>query len=467
MAADPETDSGKSSGASAESGDRVSRLARDYRVGLPARRAAVSLLEAVLKRGQPLDAAIAAETSHGELAALTERDRALARAIVATALRRKGQIDAILYSLLERRPSGRTGALSSILLAAAAQILFMETADHAVVNLAVHQIRDDRRSSRFAGLVNAVLRRVSERGPAALRGQDAALLNTPEWLMARWRTAYGEATAKRIAEAHLREAAVDLTVKADAPAWAAKLGGTALGGSTVRLEGRGRIEQLEGFSEGQWWVQDAAAALPARLLHPQPGERIADLCAAPGGKTAQLALAGAKVTAIDHSEKRIGIVARNLERLQLEAETVVGDVLHYSPKQKFDAVLLDAPCTATGTIRRHPDIPHLKTQADVDQLRAVQEKLLRHAASLVRPGGRLVYCTCSLEPEEGEGQARALLASGLPVASDPADALDLGWPREWISPEGWLRTLPSMSPPGTGECPGMDGFFAACFRIAG
>ncbi|MGD9866387.1 MAG: RsmB/NOP family class I SAM-dependent RNA methyltransferase [Hyphomicrobiales bacterium] len=455
-------------GNSPETADaRVARLARDHRVGLPARRAAVSLLEAVLKRGRPLDAAIAAEIGHGDLAALTERDRALARAITATALRRKGQIDAILDSLLERRPPGRTGALPSILLAASAQILFMDTADHAVVNLAVHQARSDRRSSRYAGLVNAVLRRVSEGKAGALAQQDAARLNTPDWLWRRWSEAYGEDSARGIATTHLGEAPLDLSVKSDAPGWAEKLGGTALPGNTVRLEAGGRIEALPGFGDGAWWVQDAAAAMPARLLGDIEGLRVADLCAAPGGKTAQLASGGGAVTAVDLSDKRLALVADNMKRLGLGAELVASDVLSFRAAQPFDAVLLDAPCTATGTIRRHPDIPHLKSQADVAEMAELQHRLLRHAASLLKPGGRLVYCTCSLEPEEGERQAERLVAAEPRLAPDPVTPDEAGCPPEWIAGPGWLRTLPVMIPPGAAEGTGIDGFFAARFRLRG
>lgn len=451
----------------ANDGARMARLAQDYRVGLPARRAAVSLLEAVLKRGRPLDAAIAAEIGHGDMAALTERDRALARAIAATALRRKGQVDAILDSLIERRPPGRSGALSSILLAAATQILFMETPDHAVVNLAVHQARDDRRSSRFSGLVNAVLRRISDGKAAALAEQDAGRLNTPDWLWRRWTAAYGETATRGIAQAHLGEAPLDLTVKSDAGGWADKLGGTALLGHTVRLDAGGRIERLAGFEDGQWWVQDAAAALPARLLGDVKGLRVADLCAAPGGKTAQLASAGASVTAVDQSEKRLGLVADNLKRLRLDARLVASDVLAFRGGEPYDAVLLDAPCTATGTIRRHPDIAHLKTEKDIAEMAEMQRRMLRHVAALLRPGGVLVYCTCSLEPEEGEQQARALPAAEPRLVPDPVGADEPGCPPDWITGEGYLRTLPVMTPPGAREGTGIDGFFAARFRLRG
>lgn len=444
--------------------ERIDRLSKDFRVGLPARNAAVALLDDVLEKGRPLDAAFAAHAAHGTLTSLSQRDRALARAIVATALRRKGQIDDVLSGLLERPIKGRRGSLASILLAAMAQLLFMESAGHAVVNLAVHQCKGDRRARHFAGLVNAVLRRVVKEGRERVEAQDAARLNTPDWLWQRWSVAYGGKAARRIAQSHLQEAALDITVKEDAEAWAARLGGVVLPTGSVRLAGKGRIEALDGYEDGAWWVQDAAAALPVQLLGDVGGKRVADLCAAPGGKTAQLAQAGAHVVAVDSSGPRRARLADNLARLSLKAEIVGADATAWQPDTPFDAVLLDAPCTATGTIRRHPDIPHLKQAGDVETLAEVQAKLLVHAATLVKPGGMLVYCTCSLEPEEGEAQVERLLGSCAHMRLDPIEPDTFCGDPDWLTDVGHLRTFPYQLDGLQPDMRGMDGFFAARFR---
>ncbi len=287
-----------------------------------------------------------------------------------------------------------------------------------------------------------------------LAEQDASKLNTPEWLWLRWVRHYGEDTAKRIAAAHREEPLLDLSVKADAAGWAERLSGSLLPWGTARLSAKGRIEDIEGYDEGGWWVQDAAAALPALLLGDVKGLRVADLCAAPGGKTAQLAARGAQVTAVDISGPRLRRLQENLARLNLKAGTLQANASEWSVPEPFDAVLLDAPCSATGTIRRNPDIPYLKSEADIAALAAVQARLLKHAPSLLKPGGHLVYATCSLEPEEGEEQIRALLAERDDIALAPIQADDVGIPPEAITPQGMLRTLPF-------HAGGMDGFFAA------
>ncbi len=442
------------------------RPSRDYRVGLPAREAAVSLLDAVLANGQPLDTAFAGGARNGLLASLAERDRALARAIAATALRRLGQIEAVLTAFLERPLPKGARRLEHILHAGLAQILFMEIPVHAVVNLAVHQAQANAQTRRFGKLVNALLRRAASEGAALVAGQDAARMNTPGWLWRRWSTHYGEATARAIAQAHLGEAALDLTVKSDPALWAERLGGVVLVTGSVRLRPKGRIEALAGFGEGAWWVQDAAAALPARLLGDVAGKRIADLCAAPGGKTAQLAAMGARVTAVDISENRLGRLKQNLARLGLEALCVAADAAAWRPEERFDAVLLDAPCLATGTIRRHPDIPRLKREADLAALTALQARLLDNAAALVEPGGLLVYCTCSLEPEEGEERIGRTLETTPGLRLEPVVPEQVAGEAGWLTDAGYLRTLPHyLAGPGAGLS-GMDGFFAARLRVA-
>jgi 16S rRNA (cytosine967-C5)-methyltransferase len=308
-----------------------------------------------------------------------------------------------------------------------------------------------------------VLRRVAATGKDVRATLDPIAANIPPWLLGRWRETYGEAMAREIAAASLTEAALDLSVKSDAEAWARRFGGVVLPTGTVRLNraGAGRIDQMPGFADGAWWVQDAAAALPARLLGPVAGRDVADLCAAPGGKTAELAAAGARVTAVDQSPPRLARLRENLARLKLDAEIVEADVLAWDPGRTFDAVLLDAPCSATGTIRRHPDILHLRRKDDTSTRVALQGKLLDRAARLVAPGGRLVYCTCSLEPEEGEAQVARLLEANRELSRLPIAPGEAGIDAAWITPAGDLRTLPChLASPEPGLS-GLDGFYAA------
>jgi 16S rRNA (cytosine967-C5)-methyltransferase len=422
--------------------------------GLQARQLASHLLKAVLQNRQPFDEAFAASSAKAAFSGLAFRDRAFARAIAATGLRRLGQIEDMLGRFLERPLPVDAFEARFILIAGAAQLAFMEVAPHAAIGLAVEQAKATRAARHLSGLVNAVLRRVNATKAAILAEQDASKLNTPAWLWQRWVRHYGESTASRIAAAHLEEPLLDLSVKANAAAWAERLSGSLLPWGTVRLSAKGRIEDIEGYDEGAWWVQDAAAALPALLLGDVKGLRVADLCAAPGGKTAQLAAQGARVTAVDISAPRLRRLQDNLTRLNLEAETVQANVSEWTPSEPFDAILLDAPCSATGTIRRNPDIPYLKSEADIAALAAAQAKLLSHALGLLAPGGHLVYATCSLEPEEGEEQIQALLAERSDAALLPIQADELGIPAEAITPQGMLRTLPF-------QAGGMDGFFAA------
>ena len=435
--------------------------ANEFRAGLPARDAAVALLDSVLTRGKTLDATLASQSHQEHLAALESRDRALVRAITATTLRRLGQLDALTSAFLERPLPKSTGPLRHILRAALAQILFMETPVHAVVDLAVHQTKANARSKRFDRLVNAVLRRAAREGAAITARQDAAKLNTPAWIWTRWATQYGETTARAIATSHLNEAPLDLSVKTDAEGWAGRLGGYVLPTGSVRLVHKGRTEALDGYDEGAWWVQDAAAALPASFLGDVTGKTIADLCAAPGGKTAQLASFGAHVVAVDISRKRLEWVSANLKRLGLQAQCIAADATTWQPEEKVDAVLLDAPCLSTGTIRRHPDIPHLKRPSDLDKLTKLQQRLLANAITLVKPGGRLVYCTCSLEAEECEAQIDRLTARERRIEIEPIAAKDVAERADWLTPQGYLRTLPHhLGDPCDGPG-GIDGFFAA------
>ncbi|MGA8380281.1 MAG: RsmB/NOP family class I SAM-dependent RNA methyltransferase, partial [Stellaceae bacterium] len=307
------------------------------------------------------------------------------------------------------------------------------------------------------GLVNAVLRRLSIEGAERVAAQDAARLNTPDWLWRSWSCSYGAETARAIATAHLKEAPLDLTLREDAEAWCGRLQATLLPTGTLRRPAGGSVAALPGYAEGAWWVQDAAAALPARLFGDLAGREVVDMCAAPGGKSAQLAIAGGRVTALDRSTRRLDRLVTNFGRLGLPVEAVAADALTWRPPHPIDAVLLDAPCTTTGAIRRHPDVPHLKAPEDVARLAVVQENLLRAAVEMLRPGGTLVYCTCSLEPEEGPRRIEALLRGGAPVARRGIDPAEIGADPEWITDDGDLRTLPCHF----AQYDGVDGFFCA------
>jgi 16S rRNA (cytosine967-C5)-methyltransferase len=438
-----------------------SPAARAAQAGLPARRAAVELLTAVLDKKQPLDDVLGRALATGWMLNLPQRDRALTRAVVATSLRRRGEIDHVLGKFLERGLPDKAGTLYPILLSAAAQLIFLKTPPHAAIDLAVRLAQYDARARRYDKLVNAVLRRVAKGGEAIVSSLDAARVNTPDWLWTRWVSTYGEARAQRIAAANMIEPPLDLTVKTDPEGWASQLGGRVLPTGSVRLLPKGRIEAFPGYHEGAWWVQDAAASLPARLLGPVAGMRVADLCAAPGGKTAQLVQAGASVVAVDSSQTRLHTLGENLRRLGLDATAVVADAATWAPDERFDAVLLDAPCSSTGTIRRHPDIPYLKSAKDIEALVPLQARLLDNAASLLKPGGMLVYSTCSLEPEEGEAQIANLLVRREDLRLDPLQPEDVFGQGEWIKPSGCLRTFPYQLDLGTPEWSGMDGFFAA------
>lgn len=436
--------------------------------GLPARKAAAKLLAAVVDAGTPLDGLTDHEHGHPQYRALDLRDRSLVRAILVTALRHRVTIGRLIDRRLERPLPANAHALGHILHVAAAQILFLDVPDSAAVDLAVTHAKSDPRTTRFSGLVNGVLRalvRVKERAlPAELAKNDDA----PGWFSKRLVEAYGEDKARAILAAHRLEAPVDFTVKSDPERWAERLGGIVLPTGSVRVERlTAPVTDLPGFAEGEWWVQDAAAALPARLLGDIVGLEVADLCAAPGGKTAQLVLAGARVTAIDMSKSRLRRLAANLERLRLSADIVEADLATFTPAKLFDAVLLDAPCSSTGTVRRHPDVPWTKSPQDIEQLAGVQRRLLARAVQFVKPGGRIVFSNCSLDPEEGEALHAAFLDQGHGVTDDPIRPGEVAGADGFVTSAGALRTTPADMDLGTPALSGMDGFFAARMRRAG
>jgi len=340
----------------------------------------------------------------------------------------------------------------------------MDVPDHAAVDLSVRLVQADRRAAKYAGLVNAVLRRCAREGQSIADEVKADMLDLPSWLRLRWLAAYGEETAKAMAASIVQEPPLDLTVKSDPAQWATRLHGEVVPTGTVRTLLQGSVTMLPGFREGQWWVQDAAAAIPARLFGDVCGKTIVDLCAAPGGKTAQLAQAGALVTAIDRSPNRIARLKDNLARLTLNATTVVADATEWPQPSangaRFDGVLVDAPCTATGTIRRHPDVAWLKQESDINALVPLQGRLLQKAASLLGPGGTLVYCTCSLEPEEGEQTIAALLASEPGLRRVPVTAAEVG-NLDIVTSDGDVRTLPSHLHHSDPRLAGLDGFYVA------
>ncbi|HTR84601.1 MAG TPA: RsmB/NOP family class I SAM-dependent RNA methyltransferase, partial [Reyranella sp.] len=421
------------------------------------RRVAFDVLLACLDKGQPLDDALA---QHRGFPALDPRDRAFVRLLLATTLRRLGEIDAVLGRMIERPLEGANLAGLQILRLGAAQLLFLGTPAHAAVDTSVRLVEDSR-LPHLKGLANAVLRRVAREGVTLLGDRDPARLNTPQWLWDSWTASYGEATTRAIAAAHLIEAPLDLTPRSNAEFWAGRLEGELLPTGTIRRAAGGAITELPGFAEGAWWVQDAAAALPVRLLGDIAGKRVADLCAAPGGKTLQLAAAGAHVAAVDISARRMTRLGENLARAGLTAELVTADAGKWMPTETFDAILLDAPCSGTGTLRRHPDIAWLKDEDDVARLNLTQDRLLVQASRLLKPGGTLLYAVCSLQEDEGPARVELALAHIPGLKRLPVQPSELPGLAEAITSQGDVRTLPSMWP----ERGGLDGFYIARLKI--
>jgi 16S rRNA (cytosine967-C5)-methyltransferase len=432
--------------------------------GFASRWAAANLLDAVLRRNRPLDEQLDDRHLNPTLRELCDRDRALTQRIVATVLRRLGTLRRLIGDLLDRGLPKGSPQVENALLIGAAQLLFLDIPQHAAVDLSVRLVQGDPRHARYAGLVNAVMRRIAQGGMQPLAALEPLHLDTPDWLFPRWVNAYGEDKARAIAHAHSLEPPLDITVKSDPDRWAQHLGGRRLPTGSVRLAAHGPITRLPGYAEGDWWVQDAAAALPVQLFGDLRARSVADLCAAPGGKTVQLASSGATVTAVDRSASRMARLRENLSRTGLQAVTVVADAEDWKPDPPlatFDAVLVDAPCTSTGTIRRHPDIPWRKAPGDIEVLSALQRRLLARAIDLTRSGGTIVYCTCSLEPEEGENLVSAVLEQDRRVRRKPITAVEFRVFEEFLTAHGELRTLPCHWPDPDPRMCGLDGFFAA------
>lgn len=429
----------------------------EWKPGLGSRVAAVKILSAVLDKQTSLDGMMDAENGNPVYRALSVADRALVRAIVNTALRHLPRIEHALGMLLDGPLPQGARSLHHVLVVGAAQMLYLYVPDHSAVDLAVEQAHRDPRNKRFVKLVNAVLRRLGREKDAVLDAVSGIPV-LPKWFYSRLSKVYGEDAAQRMAQAQLIPSVIDLTVKSNPEGWAEKLNGQVMPNGTVRLGSfEGSVSALEGFDQGEWWVQDFSASMPVRLMGDLKGKRVADLCAAPGGKTAQLILSGATVTALDQSGNRLKRLRENLGRLQMQAELVETNMLKFQPTELFDAVLLDAPCSSTGTLRKHPDVCWTKDEKDIAKLAGLQEQMLRHAITLVKPGGIVVFSNCSLDPSEGEEMVARVLASEtslerVPVTVDAFPGMEIA-----VNPDGDLRTTPDMFG-------GVDGFYATVLR---
>ncbi|MEM9733147.1 MAG: transcription antitermination factor NusB [Pseudomonadota bacterium] len=450
--------------------------------GLVARQVATTVLTRIMDDGRGLDGLLDGKLGLAPYLALSLEDRSLVRAIAMATCRHYGEILAALERMVDRPLPKNARHLHHTLTVAAAQILFLDVPDSAAVDLAVTQIRGDQRSKRFASLANAVLRRLSRekddflsvpqiksRAAGAQQPVDRAVANMPPWLRSRTRKAYGRDRLSAIAQAHMAPPALDICVKSNPQQWADRLGGIVLLGNAVRVIADGQITSWPGFESGDWWVQDVAAQIPARLMGDVAGKHVADFCAAPGGKTAQLITAGAHVTALEQSKPRLERLMQNLARLNLQAVPVHGDLFDHRPEIPYEAILLDAPCSSIGTIRRHPDVPWTKSASIVAELAALQGRMVAHAATCLAPGGRLVFANCSLDREEGEDMVAKLNLDAIGLKLDPVTSEEVN--ANWITGQGTVRTLPSYLPwQGQNEddltrqkLSGMDGFFCARF----
>lgn len=439
--------------------------------GLATRIAATILLTRIIDDGRNLDGLL--DTRHGprQYAELSQADKGLARAIVTVALRRRGEIDFALNKLLDRKLPAKARQLHHTLHVAAAQILFLEIPDSAAVDLAVTALRGDKRSLRFSGLANAILRRLSREKAdlfADKTEQDIAVLNMAPWFAKSVKKDYGRDRMTAIAEQHMLEPLIDITVKNQPELWAERLGGRHLFGHSIRVMREGGVETWPGFEDGEWWVQDAAASLPAHLFGDVTGKTALDLCAAPGGKTAQLIAKGADVTALEASEPRLNRLKTNLDRLGLSAKCHLTDMMQWQSDCLYDLVLLDAPCSSTGTVRRHPDVQWSKSPQIVAELAELQFNMIVQATSFLKPGGTLIFSNCSLNRVEGEDVHSRIMQAGIGLKPDPVLAEECFGLSEIVNRQGAVRTLPShlqsvAKEDGNPRLGGLDGFYCSRF----
>jgi 16S rRNA (cytosine967-C5)-methyltransferase len=426
--------------------------------GLPLRLLAIARLRDVLT-GSAFIPFSATEIAEG-------RDRALANRLVTTALRHQGHLNFALSELLDKGMPAKSGSFEAVLRLSLAQLLYLpDLGAHSAIFLAVEALKNDKKAQHLTGLMNAVLRRAQ--GSGSRYWDLPSDLLFPKALREHWIDLYGEDAVADFGIAMIDGAPLDLTMKNPEPVAVETLGGSPIHADSVRIETRDRpVEALPGYTEGEWWVQDAASALPARLLGLAPGARVLDLCAAPGGKTAQLIKAGYSVTALDNDAGRLTRLKTNLDRLNYAAEVVEADAGQFKPETLYDGILLDAPCSATGTFRRHPEVVWHRTEADINGRVTLQRRLIANAVKCLNPGGVLIYCTCSLEAEEGENQAewvKQTMPDLEQSAISPSELGELGFA---VTPEGLVRTHPGQTVPG--EAGGtLDGFFVARFRRKG
>ncbi len=433
------------------------------KAGLETRLVATLLLTRVMDDARNLDALCDRQHGLSQFLKLDTRDQGLARAITVTALRKHNQIEAVLKQLMDRAPPKRARFLIHSLHVAASQILFLDAPDSAAVDLAVTAIGDDERTSRFRGMSNAVLRRMVREKESVLQKTNTTS-SLPRWMEKTLRKDYGKDKAENVSKLTSLEPMVDLTVKSDPHYWADKLGGFVLPTGSVRLTNTNAINRLEGYDSGDWWVQDAAATLPAQLITIDKPAKVLELCAAPGGKTAQLAHAGYTVTAVDISKPRLDRLQQNLDRLNLNAKLIEADIMTFNPDEKFDAILLDAPCSSTGTIRRHPDVLWTRSTEEITTLAKLQFALIEKSKNFLKSGGIFVFSNCSMLKEEGENLLAKAIKQFDDLKIDPIKSEEVNGLEECINGQGALRTLPfhlsNQENPAFG---GLDGFFACRF----
>jgi len=424
---------------------------------LMGRWAALAFLEKILDDHLPLDQAFERTCrQYGDK--LNARDRGFIRHLVTNSLRRLGQLDAMINHCTSKKLTSKQKKVRNILRLGIVQLLYMEVPAHAAVNCAVKMTDKckTRTERHMKGMVNAILRRI-EREREKFSDNFSPELNLPKWLKENWQQQYGRAEVAKICESLLMEPPLDISLKPelDAQSWAQKLDGIILPTGSIRCEAGGSIQERPGYEEGQWWVQDMAAALPAKFLGAGAGDRILDLCAAPGGKAAQSAAKGGLVTAVDLSERRLRRLEENKTRLNLDIDVVTSDILDYKPEESFRYILLDAPCSSTGTLRRHPELTRLRGPRDVADLALLQAKLLDAASDLLPIGGCLIYCVCSMQYEEGLGQIEALLKRNRKIRRKPIEETEVFGLIQCLTDKGDVQTLPHH------YAGGMDGFYIA------